>query len=131
MSTPTLTERAYKSAHPTGEIAWKGMTAGEMREISDGLAIQAERDRQDGKEIVTDFFPYMTTLQKEWEEVFRLPSGELLTVEQRTARLIAEWSKLSPGSFDGTNEIYALSGIPVVARPLEPGEDPRVIADSD
>ena len=127
----TLTERSIKAAHPTGQIAWKGLNGGSQQEICDGIAIQLERDRQNGKAIITDFFPYLTTLQKEWEEVFRLPSGELLTQDQRTARLIAAWDKRSPASFDGTNEIYLLSGLNVIARPLEPGEDPRDIADSD
>lgn len=129
--TPTLTERSLKAAQPTGQIAWKGLNGGSQGEISDGIAIQLERDRQNGKAIITDFFPFLTTLQKEWEEVFRLPSGELLTQDQRTARLLAAWDKRSPASFDGTNEIYLLSGLNVIARPLEPGEDPRDIADSD
>ena len=128
MSAPTITEKSLKSLHPTGEIAWRGMSAGTTREISDGLAAEAERNRQNGKSILTDFSPYLTTLQKEWEETFRLPSGELLTQDQRTARLIEAWVKTDPGSFDGMNEIYLLSGLDVVARPLVPGEDPRVIA---
>lgn len=133
MSEPTLTEKSYKSLYPKGQIAWKGMqTGGVMRQISDGISIQAERDRQAGKDIVNNFFPGATALIKEWEEVFKLPSGELLTQSQRLSRLMASFSKQpSPASFDGMNEIYALSGIPVIARPLVPGEDPRVIAESD
>jgi hypothetical protein len=131
MPAPTITEKSYKSLYPTGEIAWRGMRAGTMREISDGLSIEAGRNRENGKAIITDFFPYLTTLQKEWEETFRLPSGELLTQEQRKNRLIEAWMKTDVASFDGMNEMYLLSGINVVARPLEPGEDPRVIADSD
>ncbi len=131
MSAPTITEKSLKSLFPTGQIAWDGMHNGTMREISDGLAVDAERNRQLGKGIITDFFPYLTTLQREWEETFRLPSGELLTQAQRTARLIEAWMKIDVASYDGMNEMYALSGIPVVARPLVPGEDPRTIADSD
>lgn len=121
-------EKSIKSLFPKGQIAWSGMDNGTMEEISDGIAIQAERDRQDGKSIVTDFYPSTTTLLAEWEETYRLPSGELLTTEQRIARLQAVWSRREVGSFDGQNEMYELSGIPVVARPLIPGEDPRIIA---
>jgi len=121
-------EKSLKSLFPTGEIAWSGMSDGTMRELSDGIAIQLERDRQNGKSIVTDFYPSTTTLQTEWEDTFRLPAGEILTAEQRTARLKAVWSKDEIASFDGMNKMYALSGIPVVARPLIPGEDPRIIA---
>lgn len=131
MPAPTITEKSLKSLFPKGEIAWRGMQSGILREMSDGLAVDSERNRQSGKAIITDFYPYITTLQKEWEDTFRLPSGELLTVEQRTARLIEAWTNTDVASFDGMNDMYALSGIPVVARPLEPGEDPRVIDDSD
>lgn len=124
----TISERALKLLFPKGEIAWAGMQNGTQSELVAGLAIQIERDRQAGKDIVNDFYPSTTTLQKEWEEVFRLPSGELLSQSQRAKRLDAAWSRIAPGSFDGMNEIYALSGLDVIARPLVPGEDPRIIA---
>lgn len=124
----TISEKALKLLFPKGELAWRGMQNGTQGELAEGLAIQIERDRQSGKNIVNDFYPSTTTLQKEWEEVFRLPSGELLTVEQRAKRLEASFSKIAPGSFDGMNEIYELSGLDVIARPLIPGEDPRIIA---
>lgn len=128
MSAPTVTEKSLSSTFPKGEIAWRGMQSGTQREISDGLAIQINRDRENAKAIITDFFPWVTTLLKEWEETFKLPTGELLTQEQRADRLIAAFTKVSPASYTGMNEIYALSGIPVIARPLLPTEDPRVIA---
>jgi hypothetical protein len=125
-----LIEKSLKSLFPTGEIAWDGMNNGTMREISDGLAIQGDRDYKDGKSIVTDFYPNTTTLQTEWEETYKLPAGEILTPEQRTARLNAVWSREEVASFDGMNHMYELSGIPVIARPLLPSEDPRVIAEA-
>ena len=131
MSQPTILEKSLASTFPTGEIAWDGMQNGTMRKISDGLAVQVERDRQNGKSIITDFFPETTTLTKEWEETFRLPNGELLTASQRKARLIATWTKKSPATYSEMNEIYALSGFNIIARPLLPTEDPRVIATTD
>lgn len=130
MSGPTIAEKSLASTFPKGEIAWEGMQSGVQREINDGLAIQINRDRLNGKAIITDFFPFMTTLIKEWEDTFRLPTGEFLTQAQRIARLLASWTKKSPATYTEMNEIYALSGIPVVARPLESGEDPRTIANS-
>lgn len=125
-----IIEKAYVSVFPHGKIAWDGMGNGTERELSDGIAVQAERDRQAGKDIVNNFFPDSTELQKEWEEVFKLPSGEVLTKEQRLKRLIASFSKSpSTASFDGQNNIYNLSGLEVIARPLKPGEDPRVLAE--
>jgi len=124
-------EKSLKSLFPKGEVTWNGLQNGTMKEISDGIAVQGERDRQDGKSIVTDFYPQTTTLQAEWEETYRLPAGEILTPEQRTARLKAVWSREEVASFDGMNHMYELSGIPVIARPLLPGEDPRVIAEEN
>jgi hypothetical protein len=124
-----LIEKTLKSLFPTG-FTWIGMMSGVMREISDGLSVQANRDYQDGKSIVTDFYPTTTTLFNEWEETYRLPAGELLTDTQRRDRLKAVWSREEVASFDGMNHMYELSGIPVIARPLVPGEDPRVIAEA-
>lgn len=127
----TITERALSLLHPSGEIAWSGMQNGTQKDLSDGIATQFGRERQIGKDIVNDFFPSDTTLLTEWEEVFKLPSGELLTNQQRRGRLKAVWSRISPGTFTGMNMIYALSGLDVIARPLAVGEDPRVIAAAD
>lgn len=127
----TLIEKSLRSLQPKGEIAWKGLTDGVQRQISDGLAVQAERDRQNGKDIVKNFYPSTTNLQQEWEQTYRLPSGSVLTTEQRKMRLESVWSRTQPASFDGMNEIYADNGLDLIARPLLPGEDPREIATSD
>jgi len=127
----TISEKAISSLFPKGEIAWEGMSGGTQKEISDGLAVQMERDRINGENIVKDFFPETTTFLEEWEFTFRLPTGELLTDEQRIARLNAAWTKKSPAAYTLMNEIYALSGFDVIARPLDPAEDPRVIANTD
>lgn len=121
----TLIEKSLASLMPKGEIAWQGMTSGSQREITDGISVQGERDRENGKKILKDFYPLTTTLFREWEETYGLPTGELLTDEQRKNRLNETWRRISPATFDGMNKIYELSGIPVVARPLQPGEDPR------
>ena len=126
--TQTLTEKSLKSLFPTGDLAWGGMTNGVMREISDGLSQQIERDKENGTKILADFFPSTTTLLEEWEHTFRLPTGQSLTDEQRIARLEASWAKISPAAFSNTNILYALSGFGIIARPLLPSEDPRDIA---
>jgi len=130
MSEPTITEKSIASLFPTGEIAWSGMIDGTMREFSDGLALQMERDKQNGENIRNDFFPDTTTFLKEWEYTFRLPTGAPLTNEQRTKRLETAWVKNPPAAYSFTNEIYALSGFDIIARPLLPSEDPRIIASS-
>lgn len=127
----TVAEKALSSVFPTGEIAWSGMSGGVQKEISDGLAISVNDGRENGIAIKTDFFPSTTTYFEEWENTFRLPAGNALTDVQRRARLVSSWSKISPASYTGMNQIYQLSGFDVVARPIAPGEDPRIISDVD
>lgn len=127
MAGKTIAEKSFLSTFPKGQIAWSGLQDGTQKEISDGLALQVDRDRKNGQGIITDFFPDSTTLLEEWEYTFRLPTGKLLTVEQRKARLAASWTKKSPASYTGMNEIYELSGFDLIARPLLPTEDPRDI----
>lgn len=127
MSSNTIAAKSLKSLFPSGP-EWQGMTAGVMREVSDGIAVQVERDRENAKKILSDFFPNSSTIVDEWESVFRLPSGKFLTASQRAARLASAWRGVAPGSYTGMNEIYRLSGLNVKARPLAPGEDPRVLA---
>ena len=131
MSLPTISEKSLASTFPKGELAWEGMQSGIQKEISDGLAAQIDRDRINGQDIINDFFPYETTLLKEWEDTFRLPNGTALTQDQRLARLEEAWTKKSPAAYSLMNEIYALSGFDIIARPLLPTEDPRVIATTD
>jgi len=127
MASNTVSAKSLKTLFPTGP-EWEGMTAGVMRELSDGIAVQAERDRENAKKILSDFFPESSTIVDEWEAVFRLPSGQFLTASQRAARLASAWRGVAPGSYTGMNEIFQLSGLAVKARPLAPGEDPRVLA---
>lgn len=124
-----VTEKSLTSLMPKGEIAHRGLKNGNQRKILNGISTQFNNDRLKGKSLLTDFFPETTTQFEEWERVFRLPSGELLTDEQRKARINASWNKIPPGTFDGMNKIYELSGLDCIARPLLPGEDPREIAD--
>lgn len=125
-----FTRRSVTSLFPTGP-AWEGKKSGVMSEQIAGVSEQIERDRQDGKSIITDFFPSESNLLNEWEYVFRLPFNESLSVEQRRARLVAAWNKEAVASYSGLNADYARSGIPVVARPLGETEDPRLINDYD
>lgn len=129
MSDLTLTEKSIKSLLPSGP-SWIGKNSGLMKDLNDGLALQVERDRQSGKNIIKDFYPDTTTQLAEWEYTYRLPSGLLLTDAQRRARLKANIKKITPATYSKTNEIYALSGFNLIARPLLPTEDPRVIASS-
>jgi len=127
-NSPSISEKSLASTFPIG-FTWDGMAIGVMRELSDGLSIQIERDRQEGIKIKTDFFPYTTEFLEEWEFTFGLPIGKDLTDEQRVSRLVASWQKLPPGTYTGTNFLYALSGLDIIARPLLPTEDPRIIAE--
>ncbi|MCK5617245.1 hypothetical protein KAR91_86070 [Candidatus Pacearchaeota archaeon] len=126
----SLTKKSLTSLFPSGP-AWLGKRTGVTSEQNDGISIQMERDRQDGKDIILDFFPSSTALIAEWEYVFRLPYSPSMTDDQRKARLIAAWNKAAVATYTLINESYALSGIPVVARPLDAGEDPRLIDDFD
>jgi hypothetical protein len=130
MSETRLIEKAIKANFPTGP-AYAGLESGVMAELNNGLAVQVERDRQEAIKILSDFMPCSTSLVSEWEETFKLSTGIPLTMKQRAKRLAAAWSHISPGSFNGMNEIYRLSGLDCIARPLRPGEDPRVIATTD
>ena len=121
-----LAERTLKDLMPNGPT-WEGKENGVMSEQLKGLAVQFERDRLSGKQITLDFFPTSTTQLKEWEYVFRLPNGSSLTVDQRRKRLVASWTKKSPSAYSSINQIYALSGLDVIARPLAENEDPRLI----
>lgn len=125
----SVVEKSLISLMPKGEIAHSGLKNGNQRKILNGIAGQAENDRLNGKQIVTDFFPYTTTQIEEWERVYRLPSGALLTNEQRKARINSVWSKIPPGAFDGMNKIYKIAGLNCIARPLLPGEDPQVLSE--
>lgn len=127
----TVSEKSLSSAFPSGTIAWEGMGSGAQRELSDGLAVQIEKQKENGENIKNDFYPDSTDLFLEWEDTFRLPTGIFLTDQQRRDRLKASWSKESVASYTGMNDNYALSGFDVVARPIAPGEDPRLISDVD
>lgn len=121
----TLSERALASVFPTGELAWSGMSNGEQRKFSNGLAKQIERARLLSRKIISDFFPGTTELFEEWENTYRLPSGKYLSDKQRRSRLSAAWSRKSAATYDGIAEIFQLSGFDVKIRPVAPGEDPR------
>lgn len=124
-----VAEKSLISLMPKGEIAHDGLKNGNQRKILNGISAQLNNDRLKGKSILTDFFPETTTQLEEWERVFRLPSGELLTSDQRKARINSAWNKIPPGTFDGMNKIYELSGLNCIARPLLPGEDPRELSE--
>lgn len=125
-----LAGKTLKTLIPSGP-SWIGKNTGAMSEQVSGLSVQLERDRQDGKSIVSDFFPTDTTLISEWEYVFRLPASPGLSLIQRRDRLKAAWNKEAVASYSLLNADYARSGIPVVARPLSGAEDPRLINDFD
>ena len=128
MADSTISSKSLQSVFPTGP-AWDGMNDGLMRKLSDGIALQVERDRLEAIKILSDFFPDSTALVSEWESVFKLPNGSELTATQRAKRIAGAWAHISPGSYDGMNELYSLSGFDVVARPLAYGEDPRELAE--
>lgn len=127
----TVSEKALSSTFPRGQVAWSGMNSGVQRQLSDGLSTKIERERINGENIRNDFFPKTTELFNEWENTFRLPTGEYLTDQQRRERLDASWSKESSASFSGMNNIFAKNGLNVIARPISSGEDPRTITDVD
>lgn len=126
----SLTNRTLTNLFPTGP-AWKGKESGVISEQIDGVSQQTSRDREDGKNIINDFFPLKTSLLNEWEYVFRLPFNQELTDTQRRARLEAAWNKEAVASYSLINADYERSGIPVIARPLAETEDPRLISDYD
>ncbi|MHA1379306.1 MAG: hypothetical protein ACTSRG_13060 [Candidatus Helarchaeota archaeon] len=125
-----ITNNALKNLMPDGPT-WEGKDTGLIKEQIAGMAVQMKRDRQDGKNILNDFFPIDTNLLVEWEYAFALPFNSELTDEQRRARLVAAWNKEAVASYSLINKDYARSGIPVIARPLEETEDPRLITDYD
>lgn len=125
-----ITNKSLTNLFPNGP-AWNGKNTGIMREQIDGVSLQTARDRQDGKNIVNDFFPTETSLLNEWEYVFRLPFNADLTDEQRRNRLTAAWNKEAVATYSLINADYERSGIPVIARPLAETEDPRLITDYD
>ena len=123
--------KSLQSLFPDGSI-WSGKCENDFEKFLLGLSAEFERARQNGKSIVSDFFPDTTAMLDEWEEIFSLPEAQL-TDTQRQQRLSMMWFLLFNGCIQSTSmeEVFEKTGIKANVRVLQPNENPLVyIADN-
>lgn len=121
-----LTEKSTERLMPRGG-AWTGALNGVMREMTDGLSEQVDRDRLEGKEIIRDYYPYQTEQIEEWENILALPPVSSLSDDARRNRIQAVRTSLPVNLFSGQTEFINLSGFNVRCIPLEEAQDPNTI----
>ena len=106
---------------------WNGARIGSIKEMTDGLSVQIDRDRIEGQNIIRDYFPQNTTFIEEWENILALPLGLSLTDQQRRDRIEAARSSYPVNTFSGQASFINLSGFNIKCIPLEPAQDPNTL----
>lgn len=106
---------------------WNGARNGSIKEMTDGISVQIDRDRIDGKNIIRDYYPYETTMIQEWENILALPPVTSLSDDQRRYRIQAARSSYATNTFTGLSEFINLSGFNVRCIPLEIAQDPNTL----
>ena len=120
-----IVTKMLQSLMPRG-FAWQGRIDGDMAKLLEGLAEEYCRLRAKAYRLGSALFPQGTAYLDEWEFEFALPEASSLTEEDRRGRIDGRWAMISQGSMQSNNMefIFSISGIDLVARPLNAGENP-------
>jgi len=107
--------------------AWKGVQDGFMLKLLTGLSKEYGRLREKAYKLGNALFPQVSEYIPEWEYEFQLPTAPGLNPVDRKNRVFGRWAMITQGSMQSDNMefIFSLSGIDLVARPLDAGENPN------